>query len=54
MPGPAESKPFAPVKVSILDKATGYMDHVIKETIDISLHPRNFNMDGGFTLSWSW
>jgi hypothetical protein len=26
---------------AILDKAPGYMDHVIKEAIKIMLHPRN-------------
>jgi hypothetical protein len=31
-----------------------YMDHLMKETTDIRLQPRNFNMDGGFNLSWSW
>jgi hypothetical protein len=40
--------------ISILDKATGYKDHVIKEAIEIKLYPNNFNRDGGFTLSWSW
>jgi hypothetical protein len=40
--------------IAILDKATGYMDHVIKEPIDIRLHPNNFNRDGGFTLSRPW
>jgi hypothetical protein len=39
---------------SILDKATGYMDHMIKEAIEIRLHPRNFNRDRGFTLSETW
>jgi hypothetical protein len=40
--------------ISILDKATGYIDHMIKEATEIMLHPRNLNMDGGFTLSQSW
>jgi hypothetical protein len=30
------------------------MDHVIKEAIEITLYPKNFNRDGGFTLSQSW
>jgi hypothetical protein len=33
---------------TILGKAPGYMDHTIKEAIEIRLHPRNFNMGGGF------
>jgi hypothetical protein len=40
--------------IAILDKATGQMDCVIKEVIEIRLHPKNFNRDGGFTLSRSW
>jgi hypothetical protein len=40
--------------ISILDEATGYMDHVIKEAIEIRLHLRSFNRDDGFTLSQSW
>jgi hypothetical protein len=38
--------------ISILDKATEYMDHMIKEAI--KLHSSSFNRDGDFTLSWSW
>jgi hypothetical protein len=34
-----------------LDKAQGYMDCLIKEAIEMRLHPRNFNRDGGFNLS---
>jgi hypothetical protein len=40
--------------ISILDKAAGYMDCMIKEVIKIRLHPRNFNWDDGFILSWPW
>jgi hypothetical protein len=40
--------------ISILDKATGYMAHVMKEAIEIKIHPSNFNSNGGFTLSHSW
>jgi hypothetical protein len=38
--------------ISILDKKTKYMDHMIKEAI--KLHPSSFNRDGDFTLSWFW
>jgi hypothetical protein len=41
-------------RISILDKATGYRDRKIKEAVEIRLYPRNFNRDGGFTLSRSW
>jgi hypothetical protein len=37
--------------ITILDKVTGYMDHIVKEAIEIPLHPSNFNRDGGFNLS---
>jgi hypothetical protein len=40
--------------ISILDKATGYMDSIIKEAIEIRLHPNKFNRDSGLTLSRSW
>jgi hypothetical protein len=40
--------------ISVLDKATEYMDHVIKEVIEIILHSRNSNRNGGFTLNQSW
>jgi hypothetical protein len=39
--------------VSVLDRASGYMDRV-KEAIQIRLNHKNFNMDSGFTLSWAW
>jgi hypothetical protein len=39
---------------SVLDKAAGYMDRLVKEAIEIRLNPRNFNRDGGFTLSRAW
>jgi hypothetical protein len=37
--------------IMILEKVTGYMDHLVKEAIEICLHPNNFSGDGGFTLS---
>jgi hypothetical protein len=30
------------------------MDCLVKEAIEIRLHPNNFNRDGGFTLSRAW
>jgi hypothetical protein len=39
---------------SRLEKATGYMDCMIKEAMEIRLHPNNFSRDLGFTLSQSW
>jgi hypothetical protein len=34
-----------------LAKVNGYVDHLMKEAIEIQLHPNNFNRDGGFMLS---
>jgi hypothetical protein len=39
---------------AILNKAMGYMDHLIEKATEIRLCPRNINRDGGFSLSWSW
>jgi hypothetical protein len=33
-----------------LVRTAGYMDHIVKEAIEIQLHPDNFNSDMGFTL----
>jgi hypothetical protein len=39
---------------SILDKAAGYMDCLIKEAVEIRLNFNNFNRDCGFLLSRAW
>jgi len=39
---------------SMLDRASGYKGHLIKEAIEIRLNYKNFNRDGGFTLSQAW
>jgi hypothetical protein len=30
------------------------MDRLVKEAIEIHLHPSNINRDGGFNLSQAW
>jgi excinuclease UvrABC helicase subunit UvrB len=40
--------------IMILDKVTRYMDRIVKEAIEIRLHPNNFNRDGGFNFSRAW
>jgi hypothetical protein len=38
---------------SVLDKTAGYMDRLVKETIEIRLNTRNFKV-GGFMFSRAW
>jgi hypothetical protein len=40
--------------ITILDRTSGYMDRVVKETIHIRLNRKNFNRDNGFNLSQAW
>jgi hypothetical protein len=39
---------------SVLNRASGYMDRLVKEAIQTSLNYENFNRDSGFTLSRAW
>jgi hypothetical protein len=41
-------------KASTLTTKTRYMDHTVREAIEIELHSYNINREGGFCLSKSW
>jgi hypothetical protein len=38
----------------ILATKTRYMDRIVREAIEIELHPYSINREGGFCLSKSW
>jgi hypothetical protein len=39
---------------SILAKKSRQMDQIIREEIEIQLHPDSMNREDGFSLSWAW
>ena len=41
-------------KTRILNRTNTYMDQIVKEAIEIRLHPEHFNKESGFILSRTW
>jgi hypothetical protein len=42
------------LKKQKLSRTTTYKDRIVKEVIEIQLHPSNFNREAGFIFSRTW
>jgi hypothetical protein len=46
--------PLIANKYRLISAKSGYFDRIIREVIEIEMHPHNFNRDDDFKLSKSW